>query len=171
MKGKVKWIDYKKGYGFIYGTGSIKQDGKENILPEYFFHISQVKSKHIKDFDMVKFKPCTNKKGLLALDVSVIDNSTEYDPRLYIASRIYDEFDIEIPCLTWMYIWFDDMKELYNYLKADKENDEAELKRISEVYELFKIPKEECISCIASGGYYMWEYDKEQMKKDGYWED
>ena len=42
MQGIVKWFDKKKGYGFIYGTGSVELNSKENVLPEYFVHITQV---------------------------------------------------------------------------------------------------------------------------------
>ena len=164
MKGLVKRINHKKGYGFIYGTGSVEKDGKENVLPEYFFHLSQVKSKHIEWCDMVKFEPHMDKKGMSARNISVIKCLPKDDPRAYIANRIDDEFDMKIPYITWVNIMFEDMKELYNYLKANKENDEEEFTRISGIYGLNKIPEDEHVSCIAAGGYELWKYDKEQMK-------
>lgn len=55
--------------------------------------------------------------------------------------------------------------------KADRDKDVVEMKRISEKYEFDKIPQNEYIRCIASGGYYFWQYEKEQMIKEGFEED
>lgn len=120
---------------------------------------------------MVKFEPHVDKKGMSALNVSAIRYNTANDPRCNIAQKILDEFDFEIPCIAWMGIAFGDMKEVYNYLRAERDNDDAEMKRISDEYELEKVQKNEHISCIAAGGYYLWEYDKEQMRKNEYFED
>lgn len=171
MKGVVKWFDRKKGYGFIYGSECLEVDGKENVLPEYFVHLNQVKSKKIREFDMVEFSPQSDKKGLSAQNVRVIKYKFGHDPRCNIARKIYDEFDYEIPCLSWMNILYEDMAEMYNYLKADRDKDEAEMKRIFEKYEFGKIPQSEYIYCIANGGYIFWQYEKEQMVKEGFWED
>lgn len=171
MIGVVKWFDRKKGYGFIYGGESIETDGKENILPEYFVHLNQVKSQKISEFDMVSFDPHTDKKGLSAQDVRVIKYNSEHDPRCNIACKISDEFDFKIPCLSWTMISYEDMAEIYNYLKADRDKDVVEMKRISEKYEFDKIPQNEYIRCIASGGYYFWQYEKEQMTKEEFKED
>ena len=45
------------------------------------------------------------------------------------------------------------------------------MKRIFEKYEFGKIPQSEYIYCIANGGYIFWQYEKEQMVKEGFWED
>lgn len=165
MQGVVKWFNKKKGYGFIYGVGSVEQDGKENVLPEYFVHIKQVIGRKIKEFDMVQFEPYMSEQGMAARNVSVIEYKTENDPRAYIARRILGEFEFKIPCISWMGILCEDMKEIYNYFKAIRDNDMEEVKRISIIYELEKVPEDEYVSCIASGGYETWKYDKEQMEK------
>lgn len=170
MKGLVKWVNHKKGYGFIYGTGSVVQDGEENVLPEYFVHFSQIKGKKITNYDMVEFEPHIDKKGMSALNVSVTKYTAEDDPRCYIAQKIFDEFNVEIPCLAWMNILFEDMRDIYNYFRAEQGNNTIEMKRIMDKYELEKVPKDEHASCIAAGGYELWKLDKEQMKKDGYLE-
>lgn len=165
MQGIVKWFDKKKGYGFIYGTGSVEVNGKENVLPEYFVHITQVIGEKIKEDDMVQFELYMSKRGMVAKNVSVVKYKTENDPRAYIAQRICGEFDLKIPCISWIGILYEDMKELYNYLRAVKDNDMKEVNRISAIYELEKVPKDEHVSCIVSGGYELWQYDKEQMEK------
>lgn len=40
-----------------------------------------------------------------------------------------------------------------------------EVNRISAIYELEKVPEDEYVSCIVSGGYELWKDDKEQMEK------
>lgn len=165
MQGIVKWFDKKKGYGFIYGTGNVELNSKENVLPEYFVHINQVIGGEIKEDDMVQFEPHMSKRGMVAKSVSVVEYKTENDPRAYIAQRICEKFDLEIPCISWMGILYEDMKELYNYLRAVRNNDTEEVNRISAIYELEKVPKEKHVSCIISGGYEIWKYDKEQMEK------
>lgn len=165
MQGIVKWFDKKKGYGFIYGTGSVEVDGKENVLPEFFVHISQVFGNGIKEDDMVQFESHMSKQGIEAKNVSVVKYKTENDPRDYIAQRICGEFDLKIPCISWMGILYEDMKELYNYLRSIRDNDKEEVNRISDIYGLEKVPKDERVSCIVSGGYELWQYDKRQMEK------
>lgn len=49
-------------------------------------------------------------------------------------------------------------------MKADEEHDEAELKRISEEYDLDKLPKDEKLSAIAYGGYDLYIYEKNRQK-------
>ena len=168
MKGTVKFFNKKKGYGFIYGYGSREVDEKEKLIPEYFFHVSDVKSGKIKIGDMVKFDPQTSEKGLSAVNVHKTRYKTEDDPRGYVAVRIWDEFDLKIPCLSWIYWSDEDIQEVYNFLKADEEHDEAELKRISEEYDLDKLPKDEKLSAIAYGGYDLYIYEKKQAEEYGY---
>ena len=59
MEGKIKWYNWKKGYGFIEGD-----DGKS-----YFLHRSQVhESMNLKENVRVSFKPITTEKGLQATE-------------------------------------------------------------------------------------------------------
>ena len=171
MAGIVNWFDRKKGYGFIWGTGSVMQDGKENVLPEYFVHTSQINGRKPKRYEMVIFDPSSNEKGLLALDVSVIPYTGSRDPNYYIANRIFDEFDIEIPYLLWAMTPHVCMRDIFRYLRADRDNDLVEMKQISEEYGLEKVAREEHISCIAACGYELWKYDKQKMKEEGDWEE
>ena len=165
MKGIVNWYNGKKGYGFIYGTGC-DAENINDVLPEYFVHSSQIKGKKPKEFSMVEFQPDKNEKGNVALNVKVIEYDTTYDPRGYISERILDEFDMRIPCLSWMDFLFEDMKEIYNYLRAKSDNNVDELKRLTEKYDLNKIPEEEITLCIAQGSYesyVQWKREEEEL--------
>lgn len=57
MKGKIKWFNPQKGFGFIIGEDE----------QEYFFHVSQILNQAIlKENDQVKFEPKTSEKGIQA---------------------------------------------------------------------------------------------------------
>ena len=65
MKGKVKWFNNEKGYGFIEYTDN------EDI----FVHYSAIKQdgyKSLSEGQTVEFKLLETEKGLQALDVSVV---------------------------------------------------------------------------------------------------
>lgn len=63
FKGKVKWFNKEKGYGFL-----LSDDGGE-----YFVHISKVKDRHeLNNDDRVEFKLIETPKGIQAVDVDVI---------------------------------------------------------------------------------------------------
>lgn len=73
---------------------------------------------------------------------------------------------MKIPCLTWMDILFEDMREIYNYLRAKSENDAKELKRLTEKYGLDKVPEEEIPLCISQGSYELyvqWKKEEEEL--------
>ena len=62
QKGKVKWFNEKKGYGFI------ESEGKE-----YFVHFKEIQGsgfKTLNEGDHVTFTPKDSSKGALALNVS-----------------------------------------------------------------------------------------------------
>jgi len=66
MKGKVKWFNKSKGYGFITG-----EDGKE-----YFVHWQSIKEEGYKTLiedDNVEFKTTETEKGIQAIEVSRIN--------------------------------------------------------------------------------------------------
>lgn len=65
MKGKVKWFNKSKGYGFIQGD-----DGKE-----YFVHWRSIKEEGYKTLiedDDVEFKTSETEKGIQAIEVSKV---------------------------------------------------------------------------------------------------
>ena len=63
MKGKVKWYNFKKGYGFILGD-----DEKE-----YFVHFSGILNEEIlKQDDIVTFEPTKTEKGVQAQKVQKV---------------------------------------------------------------------------------------------------
>ena len=63
ITGKVKFFNEDKGFGFI------KDDESEN---EYFVHISGVNEDTLNESDEVSFELVDGKKGLNAVNVSLI---------------------------------------------------------------------------------------------------
>ena len=69
MRGKVKWFNNEKGYGFI----------EYNDLEDIFVHYSAIKKdgyKTLKEGDIVRFKLIETGKGLQAIDVSEVELTT-----------------------------------------------------------------------------------------------
>ena len=69
MRGKVKWFNNEKGYGFI----------EYNELEDIFVHYSAIKKegyKTLKEGDIVSFKLIETGKGLQAIDVEEIRETT-----------------------------------------------------------------------------------------------
>ena len=69
MRGKVKWFNNEKGYGFI----------EYNDLEDIFVHYSAIKKdgyKTLKEGDIVEFKLIETGKGLQAIDVKEIELTT-----------------------------------------------------------------------------------------------
>jgi len=62
-KGKVKFFNEAKGFGFIIDSETSK---------EYFVHISGVESESIYENDEVEFELVEGKKGVNAINVNVI---------------------------------------------------------------------------------------------------
>lgn len=62
--GVVKFFNHAKGFGFI-----VADDGGKDL----FAHINNIKSGDIKDGSKVKFTPKDDPKGLMAVDIEVID--------------------------------------------------------------------------------------------------
>lgn len=65
MKGKVKWFDVKKGYGFI-----LNEEGKD-----VFVHFSVINAEGfrvLKDGEEVEYEASAGPKGLLATSVKRI---------------------------------------------------------------------------------------------------
>ena len=69
MRGKVKWFNNEKGYGFI----------EYNDLEDIFVHYSAIKKegyKTLKEGDLVDFKLIETGKGLQAIDVREVELTT-----------------------------------------------------------------------------------------------
>lgn len=67
MKGKVKWFDRNRNFGFLVG-----EDGQE-----YFYGMNNIKGTDLPldNGDIVEFIPSRNKKGLKAKEVVLIEKS------------------------------------------------------------------------------------------------
>ena len=69
MRGKVKWFNNDKGYGFI----------EYNDLEDIFVHYSAIRKegyKTLKEGDIVDFKLIETGKGLQAIDVEEVELTT-----------------------------------------------------------------------------------------------
>ena len=69
MRGKVKWFNNEKGYGFI----------EYNDLEDIFVHYSAIRKegyKTLKEGDVVEFKLIETGKGLQAIDVTETELTT-----------------------------------------------------------------------------------------------
>lgn len=64
MKGKVKWFNAEKGFGFISG-----EDGKDIFV--HYSHIQQEGYKSLEEAQKVDFDVVESEKGLQARNVSV----------------------------------------------------------------------------------------------------
>ncbi|MBF0236525.1 MAG: cold shock domain-containing protein [SAR324 cluster bacterium] len=61
-KGKVKWFNSQKGYGFI----------QQEQGPDLFVHYSEVKGSPLSDGASVEFEVGTGRKGPCAINVKVV---------------------------------------------------------------------------------------------------
>lgn len=69
MRGKVKWFNNEKGYGFI----------EYNDLEDIFVHYSAIKKngyKTLKEGDLVDFKLIETGKGLQSIEVEEVELTT-----------------------------------------------------------------------------------------------
>ncbi len=69
MRGKVKWFNNEKGYGFI----------EYNDLEDIFVHYSAIRKdgyKTLKEGEIVDFKLIETGKGLQAIDVTEVELTT-----------------------------------------------------------------------------------------------
>ncbi len=66
MKGKVKWFDSKKGYGFITG-----EDGKEVFV--HYSGIAKEGFKALNEKQAVEYELGEGSKGIQAINVKVIE--------------------------------------------------------------------------------------------------
>lgn len=176
MRGIIADLNMENKCGIIYGIGTVEEDGKEIVIPEYRFEFDAVvlnkkKMTRGKIGRSVAFLPCESKEGRYAKNISFTRYRSQDDPRLYLANIIDIEFDLKIPCIAWMNFYCDDMKEVYNYLRADRDHDEKEIARISKLYRLSRVPENEWVQCIAHGGLGNWNREKRRMIEAGYWEE
>lgn len=168
MRGIIADLDMENRCGIIYGIGSVEQDGKEIVIPEYRFGFNAVvlnkrKMTRGKIGRSVAFLPCESKEGRYAKNISFTRYRSQDDPRLYLADRIDKKFELKIPCIAWMNLHCEEMKDIYYYLRAEKDRDVKELIRLSKEYSLSKVPKKEWIECIASGGACKWNQKRFRM--------
>lgn len=71
MRGKVKWFNAEKGYGYLYG-----EDGKE-----YYCAVRDVQGGDLpRTGNRVEFEVVVGKKGTRATKVRITDKSIEQDP-------------------------------------------------------------------------------------------
>ena len=63
MTGTVKFFNDSKGFGFI----TNEDTGKEN-----FVHVSNLNGVEIKDGDQVEYEEAEGRKGMVAVNVSII---------------------------------------------------------------------------------------------------
>lgn len=136
-RGQVKWYNKKKGYGVIYRTIGDYEINEETMIPEYFVHHSELtNAKSLKEGECVRFNAGKNGKKLVALQVEKDKKmKAECDPRCRVAGLILEDFGIKFPLLDWIDMEYEDMCEMYRYLKAKKDNNDSEAERISERYE------------------------------------
>ncbi len=66
-KGKVKWFDGKKGYGFI-----VPADGGAEVFVHYSAVKGEAEFKTLQEGMNVEFEVTEGKKGLQAVNVSVL---------------------------------------------------------------------------------------------------
>jgi len=66
MRGKVKWFDDRKGFGFI-----AKDDGSGDVFV-HFSGIEGIGRKSLKEEDLVEFSVVESEKGPKAVDVKVV---------------------------------------------------------------------------------------------------
>lgn len=69
--GQVKWFNDAKGYGFIISEG---------VEADIFVHFSQIVMdgfRSLKEGMRVKFEPRQHERGLMALQVQVLDDTVE----------------------------------------------------------------------------------------------
>ena len=87
MKGKVKWFDGKKGYGFITG-----EDGKE-----VFVHYSGIVKdgfKALNEKQEVEYELGEGSKGIQAINVKVV----EYQSKIFTQWRTVPAVFFQTPC-------------------------------------------------------------------------
>ena len=65
--GKVKWFDSKKGYGFI-----LPEEGTGDVFVHYTAIKSDTEFKSLKEGMAVAFEVAEGKRGLQALNVTVL---------------------------------------------------------------------------------------------------
>ena len=71
MKGKVKWYDMKKGYGFI-----TPEDGTKDIFVHHSGIKSDRKPKEMHEGDDVEFELATNDRGRTAVNALVFSTAS-----------------------------------------------------------------------------------------------
>jgi cold shock protein len=67
--GKVKWFDGKKGYGFI-----IPSEGSGDVFVHYTAIKSDSEFKTLKEGMMVQFELTEGKRGMQALNVTILQS-------------------------------------------------------------------------------------------------
>ena len=68
IKGKVKWFNSEKGFGFIY----------TNQLDDHFFNVKNVDGFDLPNIgDIIEFESNTGKKGLFATNIKIISSKND----------------------------------------------------------------------------------------------